>query len=119
MSQIINFFVNYIVPLLEGVGIALILLGAIQAVVQLIKIEVLSNFDDKVVPWVRMRVVFGQKIVLGLEFFLAGDIISTIAIPSREALIRLAGIVIIRTILSYFLTLELANYKVKKGVSSG
>jgi len=44
---------------------------------------------------------------LGLDFFLAGDIIQTIVIPSKDTLLVLGGIVVIRTVMAYFLAKEI------------
>ncbi len=53
---------------------------------------------------------FGAYLLLGLEFMVAADIIKTIVHPQLEGLLVLGGIVIIRTILSYFLNRELSHY---------
>ena len=44
---------------------------------------------------------------LGLDFFLAGDIIGTIVVPSKDTLMLLGGIVVIRTVMAYFLAKEI------------
>jgi uncharacterized membrane protein len=44
----------------------------------------------------------GEKMVLGLEFFLAGGIIQTIVVPTWKTLGTLGGIVVIRTVIVYF-----------------
>lgn len=54
-----------------------------------------------------IRLAMGEKMVLGPDFFLAGDIVQTIAVPSWESLAILGGIVVIRTVLVYFLNMEL------------
>ncbi|MCM8761629.1 MAG: DUF1622 domain-containing protein, partial [Candidatus Omnitrophica bacterium] len=54
-----------------------------------------------------VRVKLGSYLVLGLEFFIAGDIVKTIITPTWESLGMLGAIVVIRTILSYFLTKDL------------
>ena len=54
-----------------------------------------------------IRVKLGSYMVLALEFFIAGDIIKTIITPTRESLGVLGAIVVIRTILSYFLAKDL------------
>ena len=51
--------------------------------------------------------VIGEKMALGLDFFLAGDIIQTIVVPSKETLMVLGGIVVIRTVMAYFLAKEI------------
>lgn len=42
-----------------------------------------------------VRLAMGEKMVLGLEFFLAGDIIQTIVVPTWDSLAILGGIVAI------------------------
>lgn len=54
-----------------------------------------------------IRKEFGNKIVLGIEFFLAGDMIKTVVAPSFDAVIQLGALIIIRTILSISLSYEL------------
>ena len=50
----------------------------------------------------------GRAILLGLEFLVAADIINTVAIePTIQSLLILGGIVIIRTILSFSLEVEI------------
>lgn len=61
-----------------------------------------------------IRLAMGEKIVLGLEFFLAGDIVQTIVVPSWNSLSILGGIVVIRTVIVYFMNLEL-NRGAKQG----
>ena len=51
---------------------------------------------------------FGRAILLGLEFLIAADIINTVAVrPTLEGVAVLAGIVLIRTFLSFSLELEI------------
>jgi uncharacterized membrane protein len=45
--------------------------------------------------------------VLGLEFQLAGDILATAVSPTFEEVQLLAAIVVIRTVLNYFLQKEI------------
>jgi uncharacterized membrane protein len=54
-----------------------------------------------------IRIKLGSYLVLALEFFIAGDIVKTIITPTWESLGILGAIVVIRTILSYFLTKDL------------
>lgn len=56
----------------------------------------------------RFRQDFGGAIVLGLEFLVAGDIIRTVAVaPTLENVTVLAIIVVIRTVLSMALQVEI------------
>jgi uncharacterized membrane protein len=57
----------------------------------------------------KIRLKLGSYLVLSLEFFIAGDIVKTITTPTWESLGMLGAIVVIRTVLSYFLTQDLSK----------
>jgi uncharacterized membrane protein len=54
-----------------------------------------------------IRRMFGQRILLGLEFFLAGDIVRFLVDPGPRELIRVGALALIRIALSFFVTREL------------
>lgn len=56
-----------------------------------------------------VRIRFGSWLAMALEFQLGADIVGTTISPSREALIQLGVIAVIRTFLNYFLGRELAE----------
>ena len=61
---------------------------------------------DKLIASFRSNL--GRSILLGLEFLVAADIINTVAVePTIQSLIVLAGIVLIRTFLSFSLEVEI------------
>jgi uncharacterized membrane protein len=56
------------------------------------------------------RQQFGRSILLGLELLVAADIIRTVAItPTLQGVAVLGGIVLIRTLLSFSLELEITG----------
>ena len=58
----------------------------------------------------RFRQDVGRGILLGLELLVAADIIRTVAIsPTLESVAVLAGIVAVRTLLSFVLEVELTG----------
>ena len=58
----------------------------------------------------RYRQDVGRGILLGLELLIAADIIKTVAIsPSFESVVVLAGIVLVRMLLSFVLELEVSG----------
>jgi len=61
-----------------------------------------------------LRHRFGSYLLLGLEFLIAADVIVTISTPSLEEIAILASIVVIRTIISYFLDKEMAYSESKE-----
>jgi uncharacterized membrane protein len=94
-----------------GVGIAgalIVIWGVIMAVVELMRLEFMrakGRFVCKKREYVRHHL--GQYLLLGLEFLIAADIIHTVFKPNIQSLIILGAIVVIRTLISYFLNKEL------------
>ena len=58
--------------------------------------------------YTRLRTFLGRSLLLGLEFLVAGDIIKTVAIePTRDSVVVLAVIVLVRTVLSLSIDVEI------------
>lgn len=91
---------------LEVLGIAIIVIGALLALVHFVKPgRGPEGTDDRVYE---LRSGLGRSILLGLEFLVAADIVNTVAIePTMESVLVLAGIVLIRTFLSFSLEVEI------------
>ena len=91
----------------ETVGTAIIVVGAFGSLATFLmgnarrsasRATLVSDF----------RSSLGRSILLGLEFLVAADIINTVAIePTLRSLAVLAGIVLIRTFLSFSLEVEI------------
>lgn len=56
-----------------------------------------------------IRVQLGTYLLLGLEFLIAADILHSAHHPELESLYVLGLIVVIRTVISYFLNREITN----------
>jgi uncharacterized membrane protein len=83
--------------------------GVVRGLRDFIGIEIgsrVKNFSHN-----KIRYDLGIYLLLGLEFLVAADILETVFKPSLEQLGILGGIVIIRTVLNYFLDKELAHIK--------
>jgi uncharacterized membrane protein len=98
--------INAISFVLNIVGALVILFGVLIAMIDFLKKEVFGG-DERIKLNESIRIRMGSYLVLGLEFFIAGDIVRTIITPTWESIGMLGAIVIIRTILSYFLTKDL------------
>jgi uncharacterized membrane protein len=91
---------------IEAVGIAIIVLGAAAATVYFLWQAAVQG--DTAAAYHRYRANLGRGILLGLEFLVAADIIGTVAVdPTLRNLAVLAGIVVIRTFLSFSLEVEM------------
>lgn len=87
-------------------GVSVIVLGAVAATaVFAVRWSRLRRPSD---AYTAYRQTLGRAILLGLEFLVAADIIRTVAItPTFRGVGVLAGIVLIRTFLSFTLELEI------------
>ncbi len=100
--------IAYIVPLTELLGAAVVTWGCIHGLFLLLQHGWrCMNRQLQATQLRNIRIAIGEKMALGLDFFLAGDIIGTIVVPSRESLLLLGGIVVIRTVMAYFLAKEI------------
>lgn len=91
---------------LNVTGALIILFGVVISLTEFFKKEIFARSECiKLNEAIRIRL--GSYLVLGLELFIAGDIIKTIITPTWDSLGMLGAIVVIRTILSYFLTKDL------------
>lgn len=84
-------------------GAAIILYGGSLAVFNTLKLEIRKTGD---IDYHDIRRDFTHKIIFGLDFLIASDILKTIVAPTEEEIIILGAIVGIRTVLEYFLSKE-------------
>lgn len=90
--------------LLEGGGVVVIVAGVIIAAGR----YVMATRQAEPEPFRAFRRDLGRAILLGLELFVAGDIIRTVALtPTLESVLALGGVVLIRTFLSVSIQVEL------------
>lgn len=92
--------------LIEIAGVAAMVLGGLVATATLLRDGFGPARWGKALQ--RYRANLGMAILLGLELLIAADIIDTIALPlTFESVGLLAGIVLIRTFLSWSLEVEI------------
>ena len=102
MLEIIGHFARWF----EIFGSIVIIWGGIESIIYIIKGIVdqqkLDNYSlDKVIC------ILGHKIVIGLDFFLAGDVLSTVITPTWDEIGKLGALVAIRTVVSHFILKEI------------
>lgn len=91
---------------IDAAGVAAILLGALVAAVAA---GIRAGHRDPS-TYRKFRRQLGRSILLGLELLVAADIIRTVAVtPTLASIGVLAGIVLIRTFLSFSLELEITG----------
>lgn len=111
--QYFELMIDGLVFFFELIGVMIITWAGFLAIVNFIRYEFFFNPEQREQSHENLRVKFGQKILISLEFFVASDLIKLIISPTYDALGKLAAFVAIRTVLSYFLTHEIREIKGK------
>jgi uncharacterized membrane protein len=89
----------------EALGVAVLVAGLVIAVV--LGLRSLSRGEGGQRAFLVVRTVFGGAILLGLEVLVASDLIRTLGDPSPQDALVLGLIVLIRTILSWSIQVEI------------
>jgi uncharacterized membrane protein len=102
-TQEIIFVISEVI---DFAGVVIIALGALIGVIRCA--QDLLRQERAVNAYRRLRTFLGRSLLLGLEFLVAGDIIKTVAIePTFDSVIVLAIIVLVRTVLSLSIDVEI------------
>lgn len=97
---------HVVAKIVELFGIGIIAVGAFGTLA--IFAAAFARGSDRDVAVANFRSSLGRAILLGLEFLVAADIINTVAVtPTLLSIAVLAGIIIIRTFLSFSLEVEI------------
>ena len=112
-EDVLREYVDLLVRLVEAAGALIIFVGAIIAVVGFVLAALRPQRDRE---FTQVRLSLGRYLVLGLEFQLASDVLSTAIAPTFEEIGKLAAIATIRTLLNYFLRKELEAERAEVGL---
>ncbi|HWH17611.1 MAG TPA: DUF1622 domain-containing protein [Allosphingosinicella sp.] len=105
MEEALEQGIHWVTRIVEVTGIGIIVIGAFLSLLWFLRRLGGSDREEAVSDF---RSSLGRSILLGLEFLVAADIIATVAIePTLDSLAVLAGIVLIRTFLSFSLEVEI------------
>ncbi|HEY2296718.1 MAG TPA: DUF1622 domain-containing protein [Jatrophihabitans sp.] len=101
-----NETVEVVGKVIDAAGVTAIVLGSLSASMR--AVGRLRRHESN--TYTRFRQQLGRSVLLGLELLVAGDIIRTVAVtPTLTSIAVLAGIVAIRTFLSFALELEITG----------
>lgn len=97
--------INVIVMAFEFVGVAVMVIGFTISII--FSARVLKRGRGGSDAFRLLRIMFGSSILLGLEVLVAADLIRTVMDPSLEEAAVLGMIVLIRTVLSVSIQIEI------------
>jgi uncharacterized membrane protein len=95
--------VDYLRLVVEAIGAAVVGYGVVATAARFV-LTLLGIRDDSNTE---IRLFLGRYLALGLEFQIGADILSTAVAPTLDDVLLLGAIVVIRTVLNYFLSKEL------------
>lgn len=104
----LTIFLDFLATVISVLSLLIVTYGALIAILAFLKNEWkrfsggYSNLNLR-----RLRANFGTYLLLGLEFLIASDILKTVLEPSLDELAILGGVVLLRTVLSFFLNREI------------
>jgi len=112
VEETIVWLVQWLKLGIETISAALIAIGVVVAVVQLLR----QFGTHKAADFTSTRLTLARYLALALEFQLGADILSTAIAPSWEQIGKLGAIAVIRTGLNYFLFLEMKSERKTRDV---
>lgn len=103
-----HFVLEQIAVVISIVSLAVVVYGTCIAAAEFVRLETQRLHGKFNVQLLRvLRADLGAYLLFSLELLIAADIIKTIVEPGYKELIVLAGIVVLRTVLSVFLNREI------------
>jgi uncharacterized membrane protein len=97
-------YIELIVQGLEIVGVAVIGVAFPFGIIRCL----MNIRQGRADAYQRLKVVIGKALQLGLEFLVAADIVRTVTIePTREGIVSLGLLIVVRTFLSWSITVEI------------
>lgn len=101
---------DIIVKVLDGFSIIVLLWGVISAGKNFILARIINKTKmDVIKENTIIKNSLGSYILLSLEILIAADIIKTILNPDLNDILILASVVVIRTVISFFLNKEIKD----------
>lgn len=101
---------EYLITGIEVISTLILLTGFFRALKHFLLVEYRNvRGQGKLTDLLQLRREIGSYILLGLDFYIISDIISSMVRPELNELINLAIIVVLRTTIGYFLGREIAE----------
>ncbi|MFR4175245.1 MAG: DUF1622 domain-containing protein [Lactococcus raffinolactis] len=103
--KIITEICELLILAMSTVAVLVLICGVIKATVKFVKNEV--SHADKASVLRTIKNELGTYVLFSLEILIAADIVESIIKPTFEDIGKLAALVVIRTVISYFLGKEI------------
>ena len=108
----LELIVDYLAFGAEIAAALVIGVAVVQGIFRYLK-NLLNPSKDSADATESIRLRLGQVLALGLEFTVASDILRTAVAPTRQDILILGAVVLLRTLLNYFLDREIREERAK------
>jgi uncharacterized membrane protein len=112
----LKFLVGYLAAGAEIAAGLVIGIAIIQGIVVYAG-QLLNRMGQQVNASEAIRLRLGRMLALGLEFTVASDILRTAVAPTRQDILNLGAIVLLRSLLNYFLEREIRQAEARPSVA--
>lgn len=94
--------------IIAGFGLIIIILASFDTFIRVAYLFLRRRPDDdhERVDLVLLRGRLTTRIIFGLDFLIASDIVLSVLVPTLQELTRLGGVVLIRVVLTYLISKE-------------
>ena len=104
LEHLLHEYLPILIHLIEIIGIFIIVTGAIKA----FKDYLIAFFKDGNTS--ELRHDLGTAMVTGLEFKMAAEILRTVIVRTKEEIIMLGSIIVLREILFFFINKDMKEH---------
>ena len=113
LEHMMHDYLPVLIHLIEIIGIFIIVTGVLKAFVQYLK--GLSGNNNTF----GLRHDLGTAMVTGLEFKMAAEILRTVIVRTKEEIIMLAAIILLREVLFFFINKDIKEHNKEHGTEEG
>ena len=113
LEHILHEYLPILIHIIEIIGIFIIVTGVLKAFVQYLK--GLSGNNNTF----GLRHDLGTAMVTGLEFKMAAEILRTVIVRTKEEIIMLAAIILLREVLFFFINKDIKEHNKEHGTEEG
>jgi uncharacterized membrane protein len=113
MEHLLVDIVGWLSTLAEAISTLFIGIGILQALILGAALVIPKQLEPArtLDPRESIRLKLGRWLALALEFQLAADILKTAVAPSWDDIGKVAAIIVLRTMLNFFLEREIASFE--------
>ena len=104
LEHLLHEYLPVVIHIIELIGIFIVVTGALKA----FKDYLIGLFRDHNVSAIRHDL--GTAMVTGLEFKMAAEILRTVIVRSKEEIVMLGAIIVLREILFYFINKDMKEH---------